>query len=200
MPPAQSIMNSPSDPMTGVRVHRVRKEPVVLDHDLAGLYGVTTKAFNQAIRRNAHRFPRDFAYKLTAEEWSALRSQTVTLKARPRGQHRKYLPWVFTEHGAIMAATLLNSARAVAMSTHVVRAFVRLRRELLTTATLELRLTKIENELLAHDAALRNLYAKIKPLLLPPPETRAKEMGFHTLLAKVTRSGARTPKKRKSKS
>ena len=200
MLPAHAIMNAPSDPLNGVQVYRVRQESVVLDHDLAGLYGATTKSFNQAIRRNTQRFPRDFAYQLTAKEWSALRSQIVTLKPRSRGQHRKYLPWVFTEHGAIMAATLLNSARAVAMSTHVVRAFVRLRRELLTNATLEVRLTRIENELLAHDAALRNLYAKIKPLLLPPAEPPAKEMGFHTLIPKSPGTHKRASPKRPRKS
>jgi hypothetical protein len=86
----------------------------VLDSDLALLYGVETRVFNQAIRRNRARIPADFAFPLNKDEWARLRSQIVTLK-RGRGQHRKYLPWVFTEHGAIMAATLLNSQRAVAM-------------------------------------------------------------------------------------
>ncbi|MEO6002201.1 MAG: ORF6N domain-containing protein [Opitutus sp.] len=169
-------------PLSRLRVLRVRDESVLLDSDLAALYGVETKVFNQAIKRNAHRFPRDFAFQLSQEEWAALRSQIVTLTATGPGQHRKYLPWVFTEHGAIMAATLLNSDRAIAMSTYVVRAFVRLRRELLTNATLEARLSKIEKELLSHDAALRTLFSKIKPLLVPPPEPPAKEMGFHTLI------------------
>lgn len=175
-------MNAAENPLPGLRILRVRDESVLLDSDLAALYGVETKVFNQAIRRNAHRFPSDFAFQLTTEELAALRSQIVTSKGRGG---RRYLPWVFTEHGAIMAATILNSDRAIAMSTYVVRAFVRLRRELLSNATLELRLTKIERELLSHDAALRNLYAKIKPLLLPPPaEPPAKEMGFHTRLRK----------------
>ena len=177
-------MNSDDPLLSRLRVLRVREESVLIDSDLAALYGVETKVFNQAVRRNAHRFPRDFAFQLTDEEWTALRSQIVTLNPPGRGQHRKYHPWVFTEHGAIMAATILNSERAVSMSTYVVRAFVRLRRELLTNATLETRLTKIEKELLSHDAALRSLYTKIKPLLLPPPETPAKEMGFHTSLKK----------------
>ena len=94
--------------------------PVVLDSDLALLYGVETRVFNQAIRRNGQRFPADFAFQLRKEEWSLLRSQIVTLKGR-RGQHRKYLPWGFTEHGAIMAATILNSERAVAISVYDVR-------------------------------------------------------------------------------
>lgn len=156
----------------------VRNEPVVLDSDLALLYGVETRVFNQAIRRNRHRFPPDFAFPLTKEEWSLLRSQIVTLK-RGRGQHRKYLPWAFTEHGAIMAASILNSERAVAMSVYVVRAFVKMRRELLANATLEARLENIEKSLLTHDATLRDLYQKLKPLLLPPPEKPRRRIGFH---------------------
>ena len=160
-------------------LYTIRNEPVVLDSDLALLYGVETRVFNQAIRRNRHRFPPDFAFPLTKEEWSLVRSQIVTLK-RGRGQHRKYLPWAFTEHGAIMAATILNSERAVAMSVYVVRAFVKMRRELLTNATLEARLENIEKSLLTHDAALRDVYQKLKPLLLPPPEKPRRRIGFHS--------------------
>ena len=160
-------------------LYTVRNEPVVLDSDLALLYGVETRIFNQAIRRNRDRFPPDFAFPLTNEEWSLLRSQIVTLK-RGRGQHRKYLPWAFTEHGAIMAATILNSERAVAMSVYVVRAFVQMRRELLANATLEARLQNIEKSLLTHDAALRDVYQKLKPLLLPPPEKPRRRIGFHS--------------------
>ena len=159
-------------------LYTVRNEPIVLDSDLALLYGVETRVFNQAIRRNRYRFPSDFAFPLTKEEWSLLRSQIVTLK-RGRGQHRKYFPWAFTEHGAIMAATILNSERAVAMSVYVVRAFVKMRRELLTNATLEARLETIEKSLLTHDAALRDVYQKLKPLLLPPPEKPRRRIGFH---------------------
>ncbi len=161
------------------KIYTVRNEPVVLDSDLALLHGVETRVFNQALRRNRHRFPADFAFSLNKDEWACLRSQIVTLK-RGRGQHRKYLPWVFTEHGAIMAATILNSQRAVAMSVYVVRAFVKMRRELLTNATLEARLQNIEKTLLTHDAALRDVYHKLKPLLLPPPEKPRRRIGFHT--------------------
>ncbi len=160
-------------------IHTIRGEPVVLDSDLAALYGVETRAFNQAIRRNLHRFPPDFAFQLSAEEWETLRSQIVIFRAG-RGQHRKYRPWVFTEHGAIMAATILNSERAVAMSVYVVRAFVKMRRELLADATLEARLERIDKTLLAHDAALRDLYAKLRPLLLPPPDSPKRRIGFHS--------------------
>lgn len=162
------------------RICTVRGEAVMLDSELALLYGVETGQFNRAMKRNAARFPADFAFRLTQEEWAALRCQIGTLKTGGRGQHRKYLPQVFTEHGAIMAATVLNSARAVSMSVYVVRAFVQIRRELLANSTLEARLQKIEKTLLGHDAGLRDLYQKIRPLLLPTAEPPRRRIGFHT--------------------
>jgi phage regulator Rha-like protein len=101
----------------------IRGEKVMLDNDLAELYGVGTKVLNQAVKRNAIRFPPDFMFQLTADEWESLRSQFVTLK---RGEHRKYLPYAFTKHGALMLANVLNSERAAQTSVQVVRAFVRL--------------------------------------------------------------------------
>jgi ORF6N domain len=103
-----------------------RGQRVLLDAELAALYGVTTKRFNEQVRRNRERFPEDFMFQLTPEESASLRSQFATLEGG-RGQHRKYLPYAFTEHGAIMAATILNSPQAVEMSVYVVRAFVQLR-------------------------------------------------------------------------
>jgi hypothetical protein len=159
------------------RIYTVRNEPVVLDSDLALLYGVETRVFNQAIRRNRHRFPADFAFQLTRDEFANLMSQIVISSSH--GGRRK-LPWVFTEHGAIMAATILNSQRAVAMSVYVIRAFVKMRRELLTDASLEVRLEKIEKALLTHDTGLRDLYQKLKPLSLPPPDKPTRRrIGFH---------------------
>ena len=108
------------------RIFIVRGLKVILDSDLAALYEVPTKRFNEAVKRNLAKFPADFMFALTVAEWAALRSQIATLKPG-RGQHRKYSPYVFTEHGAIMAATLLNSPRAVEVSVYVVRAFVQLR-------------------------------------------------------------------------
>ncbi len=172
-----------------LRIFQVRGQAVVFDSDLAVIYGVATKAFNQAIKRNAARFPSDFLFRLTAEEWTALRSQFVTLKSQnlrsqivtssPHGG-RRYRPLAFTEHGAIMAATILNSARAVAMSVYVIRAFVRMRNELLANTALEKRLMHIEKMLLAHDAGLRDIYEKIRPLLLPPAEPPKRRIGFRT--------------------
>jgi len=161
-----------------LRVFVIRSQSVVLDSDLASLYNVETRPFNQAIRRNSLRFPADFVFQLNAEEFERLMSQIVT--SNPGRGGRRKLPWVFTEHGAIMAATVLNSSRAVAMSTYAVRAFVQMRRELQTSAVLEARLATIEKTLLTHDVALRDLYAKIKPLFLFPPEPPRKELGFHT--------------------
>jgi hypothetical protein len=98
-------------------IHSVRNQRIILDADLAGLYGVPTKQLNQQFQRNRAKFPPDFAFQLTRTEWEALRSHSVTIKAG-RGQHRKYLPHVFTEHGALQAANILNSERASAMSVY----------------------------------------------------------------------------------
>jgi hypothetical protein len=160
------------------RILTVRGKKVILASDLADMYGVATKALNQAVKRNAAKFPADFAFQLTLEEAKAasrLRSQFVTLK---RGQHLKYLPHVFTEHGAIMAATVLNSPEAIQMSVFVVRAFVKMRQALISRSELERRLVRIENILLSHDESIRELYDQIRPLLLPPPETPRKKIGF----------------------
>lgn len=160
------------------KILTIRGEKVILASDLAEVYGVAAKVLNQAVKRNAARFPSDFAFQLTREEAKAvnrLRSQFVTLK---RGQHIKYLPHVFTEHGAIMAATVLNSPEAIRMSVFVVRAFVKMREALISRSELERRLLQIENVLLAHDESIRELYDQIRPLLLPPPEPLRKKIGF----------------------
>jgi hypothetical protein len=157
------------------RIFTVRGLAVMLDSDLAMLFGVETKQFNRAVQRNANRFPPEFSFVLTREELADLRCQIGTSKGRGG---RRSLPQVFTEHGAIMAATILNSERAVAMSVYVVRAFVNMRQEFLANATLEGRLDKIEKTLLTHDAALRDVIQKLRPLLLPPPEPPKRRIGF----------------------
>ena len=162
-----------------LQIYALRDHSVVLDSDLASIYGVETRVFNQAFRRNLRRFPEDFAFQLTKEEWEALRSQFETLRAGGRGRHRKYLPWAFTEHGALMAATILNSAQAVAMSVYVVRAFVKMREELTANAAILQRLAEIEKTLLIHDSALGDLYQKLLPLLQPAPEEPKPSIGFH---------------------
>jgi hypothetical protein len=124
-------------------IHEIRGERVILDADLARIYGVPIKRLNQQVRRNKARFPADFAFQLTAREFGSLRLQIVTLNAG-RGQHRKYMPTAFTEHGAIMAANILRSKRAIEMSIHVIRAFVTMRRESGRYAELARKLTELE--------------------------------------------------------
>jgi phage regulator Rha-like protein len=153
----------------------VRSEKVMLDSDLAELYGVETKALNQAVKRNAARFPADFMFRLTpaeAEELRLLRSQFVTLK---RGEHRKYLPYAFTEHGALMLANVLNSERAAQTSVQVVRAFVRLRQMLASNAELARKLEALEKK---YDAQFKVVFDAIRQLM-SPPEAKRKEIGFH---------------------
>ena len=165
----------------------VRGEKVLLDSDLAFLYGVPTKVLNQAVRRNLAKFPEDFRLQLTQEEAEAalrLRSQFVTLKAG-RGRHRKYLPWAFTEHGAIMAANVLNSPQAVRMSVFVVRAFVKMRELLGGTKELARQLRALESKLTArldvHEAAIVDVLQRVMRLLDPPPEPESprRQIGFH---------------------
>ena len=159
------------------RILLVRGHKVLLDADLAALYGVSTKRFNEQVRRNAARFPEDFMFRLSAEEWDSLRSQFATLKTG-RGQHRKYLPLAFTEHGAIMAATILNSPRATEVSVYVVRAFVRLRQFLATHKDLARRLEEHEKKLSTHDQAIASLMNTIRTLMAPAEPPRRRPIGF----------------------
>jgi len=179
------------------RIFTIRGEKVILDADLATIYGVQTKVLNQAVKRNADKFPDDFMFRLTkdeAEEVRYSRSQPVALESgNNRSQsvtgsqkHRdpRYLPYAFTEHGAIMAATVLNSPRAVQMSLFVVRAFVRMRVALTDTRELARKLAALEREVKArldtHDAAIVDVLARIMDLIDPPPlpEPPRKQIGF----------------------
>jgi hypothetical protein len=158
-----------------LKIITIRGEKVIMDQELAALYGVEVKRLNEQVKRNRNRFPDDFVFRLTPEEVEDMRSQIATASSR---RNARFSPYAFTEHGAIMAATVLNSPRAVEMSVFVVRAFVKMREEMLSTATLAKRLAEVEKDLLTHDAALRDLYQKLRPLLLPPPEPERKPIGF----------------------
>ena len=147
------------------RILSIRGQRVLLDSDLAALYGVPTHRFNEQVRRNAKRFPPDFLFQLTAEEAQSLRSQNAILKTG-RGKHRKYAPLVFSEHGAIMAATILNSPRAVQMSVYVVRAFVKLREVLTSNTALARRLETLERSVAALDADTRKQFDKVYEAIL----------------------------------
>ena len=176
----------------------IRNQRVILDADLARLYGVTTKVFNQAVKRNVSRFPQDFAFQLTTAEVTNLRSQTVTSNQETledyedtenRSQivtgsqkHRdpRFRPWAFTEHGALMAANILRSDRAVDMSVFVIRAFVRLREHVVANQAILKRLAEIDRTLLQHDSSLLDLYEKLLPLLQPLPDHHKRRIGFQS--------------------
>jgi ORF6N domain-containing protein len=164
-----------------------RNQRVMLDADLARLYGVATMRFNEAFKRNQRRFPADFAFQLTAAEHVNLRSQIAmsssqSIDSAGESTHggRRHLPWAFTEHGALMAASVLRSERAVQMSVYVIRAFVRLRERVAANASVLKRLAEIDGTLLQQDAALRDIYRKLLPLLQPPPDPPRRRIGFHS--------------------
>jgi len=189
----------------------LRGEKIILDTDLAEIYGVPTKRLNEQVKRNADRFPEDFMFQLTATEWWDLKSQfatsssesaedqqdalnrsriaTVKTEASDRanqsqfvtGSHggRRKLPYAFTEHGAIMAATVLNSPEAVTMSVYVVRAFVQMREQIAANREILKRLAEIDHSLLQHDKALQVIWTQLQPLLASPPVPRKPRIGFH---------------------
>jgi phage regulator Rha-like protein len=157
------------------RILVLRHQRVILDADIAELYGVPVKVLNQQIKRNHKRFPADFVFQLTFREHASLRSQFVTSKERRGG--RRYAPYAFTEHGAIMAATVLNSERAVEMSVFVVRAFVRLREMLANNRKLAGKIDELESRLDTHDSAIQDLIEAIKELMTPEDPPR-KRIGF----------------------
>jgi len=199
------------------KIHAMRRQKVVLDADLAKLHGVPTKRLNEAVRRNAARFPEEFCFFLTDDEddhlksqivtsnldkpdatssaqnlrsqfatsslsqkeVAVLRSQFATLKTDNRGKHRKYLPRVFTEHGALMAANVLRSEQAVQMSLYLIRAFVALREQLVSNLSTLRRLSEIDKKLLEHDVVLREVLERLQPLLNPPPAPKKPLIGFH---------------------
>ena len=158
----------------------IRGQRVLLDTELAALYGVSTKRFNEQVRRNRQRFPADFMFQLSAEEHETLRSQIATSISTGRGG-RRYLPYAFTEHGAIMAATVLNSSRAVEMSVYVVRAFVKLRELLASNRELARRFDEleahIEKKFATHDEAIAALLSAIRQLMSPATRKR-RPIGF----------------------
>ena len=159
-----------------LRILTIREQKVVLDSDLAAIYGVTTGRFNEAVKRNLKRFPNDFSFVLTRLEFDQLISQNAISKPGRGG--RTKLPRIFTEHGALMAASILNSDRAIAMSVYVIRAFVELRDRLAANAVILKRLAEIDHELLLHNTALQEIFEKLEPLLASPPGPARPQIGF----------------------
>jgi hypothetical protein len=153
----------------------VRGTKVILDSDLAELYGVEVKRLNQQVKRNAERFPSDFVFQISAADQKNLRLQFATSRSRHGG--RRHLPFVFTEHGAIMAATVLNSQRAVKVSVFVVRAFVRLRDLLTQNRELAAKLSELERRIEGHDEIILDIVHAIRRLATPKPR-KARRIGF----------------------
>jgi hypothetical protein len=158
-----------------LRILILRHQRVILDTALAELYSVPVKRLNEQVKRNRERFPADFMFQLTSGENKRLRSQFATSNIGRGG--RRSLPFAFNEHGAIMAATVLNSKRAVEMSVFVVRAFVRLRKMLSENKEFGDRIKELEQHLKTHDGAIRDILIVIERLLNPPP-SRRKKIGF----------------------
>ena len=168
----------------------MRGRKVLLDSDLAGIYGVPTKRLNEQVKRNQARFPEDFLFQLTPEEYRLLQSapslsdsEGSNLKSQSAtSSHggRRRLPWAFTEHGAIMAASVVNSPEAVQMSVFVVRAFIQMREQLAANASILKRMAEIDKTLLEHDQTLQVIWHKLQPLLQPPPDPPKRRIGFRT--------------------
>ena len=161
----------------GSLIITIRNQKVIVDRDLAEIYGVETRRLNEQVKRNPERFPEDFMFQLTKEQadfWLRSRSQIAILK---RGKNIKYLPYAFTEHGAIMVASVLNTKRAIQVSVFVVRAFVKLREMLSTHKELAHKLAELERKLQNHDESIRSLVVAIRQLMASP-EPKRRPIGF----------------------
>lgn len=181
-------MKSKSTATTLVAAQRItqsilmlRGHKVMLDADLAAMYGVETKALLQAVKRNLDRFPKDFMLQLTTDEWAALRSQFVTSSSTHGG--RRYAPYAFTEQGVAMLSTVLNSKRAIAVNIEIMRAFVRMRELLTSNKELAQQLEKLERKVSTHDAAIVGILNTIRQLM-NPPEPNKRSIGFVELQEK----------------
>jgi hypothetical protein len=153
----------------------IRRQRILLDEDLAALYGVETRSLLQAVKRNVERFPPDFMFELSAAEWTALRSQSVTSKPGRGG--RRYAPYAFTEQGVAMLSSVLSSDRAIAVNIEIMRSFVRIRRMLDADRSLAGKFDRFERKLASHDRSIVAILAAIRQLMNPPP-TKRRGIGF----------------------
>lgn len=165
----------PAPPLDSL-ILTLRQQKVILDADLAALYGVPTKRLNEQVKRNTERFPPDFMFQLSAAEKTEVVAKCDHLA---RLKFAKSRPYAFTEHGAIMAATVLSSPEAVTMSLYVVRAFVQMRAQIAANAEVLKRLAEIDKTLLKHDKSLQIIWRELQPLLTPPPAPPKRQIGFH---------------------
>lgn len=160
------------------RIHDIRGQKVILDYDLSELYEVETRVLKQAVRRNIHRFPEDFMFEITRDEYHFLRSQIVTLE-NGRGKHSKYLPFAFTEQGVAMLASVLSSAKAIAMNIQIVRVFVHMRQHLFSHEELSKKVKELEA---TYDKQFDDIYEVINYLLnkdnIQQQQNERKQIGF----------------------
>jgi ORF6N domain len=158
------------------KIYWIREQKVMLDRDLAELYGVETKVLNQAVKRNPARFPEDFMFRLSKDEWELLRSQFVTLETG-RGKYPKYLPLVFTEQGVAMLSSVLNSPVAINVNIQIIRVFTKMRQILLTNKDILLKLEKLEKDVTQNKEDIAVIFKALKQLLTRPQEKR-RMIGF----------------------
>ena len=164
------------------KIFLIRGHKVMLDKELAKLYGVTVKRLNEQVKRNIKRFPEDFMFQLAWEEVESLRSQFATLNNRPsgaRGAHIKYLPYAFTEQGVAVLSSVLNSERAIQVNITIMRVFVKLKEMLLAHRELAHKLAELERKIEKHDADIGTIFEAIRQLMAPPPELPKRRIGFH---------------------
>ena len=167
------------------RISELRGKKVMLDKDLAKLYGVKVKRLKEQVKRNKKRFPEDFMFRLSWEETESSRSRFVTLNSRPQnetlkqGKNIKYLPYAFTEQGVAMLSSVLNSERAIQVNILIMRAFTKLREILLTHKELAEKINSLENKYAAHDETIKAIFQAIKQLLDPAPTKPKPRIGFH---------------------
>ncbi|MCX5706927.1 MAG: ORF6N domain-containing protein [Candidatus Omnitrophica bacterium] len=170
--------------LIATRILELRGKKVMLDKELAKLYGVQAKVLNQTTKRNIKRFPEDFMFQLSWEEAESLRSQNATLVSRSQivtlkqGKNIKYLPYVFTEQGVAMLSSVLNSERAIQVNILIMRAFTKLREILLTHKELAVKIETLENKYSEHDKTIKTIFDAIKKLLEPPPVKPKPAIGF----------------------
>ena len=169
------MANSISVEIIATKIFEVRAKKVMLDADLARLYGVTTKRLIEQVRRNIKRFPDDFMYQLTRQEVANLRSQFATSS----WGGRRYLPYVFTQEGVAMLSSVLNSKRAIRVNIQIMRAFVKLKELLLTHKELTIKIEALERRYADHDEKIKKIFEAIRQLMIPPEEPKRK-IGFHT--------------------
>lgn len=178
------MSNSIAVEVIATRILELRGKKVMLDQDLAKLYGVKVKRLNEQVKRNKERFPNDFMFQIIKEEIWSLRSQIVTLNSRSQiatlkqGQNIKYLPYVFTEQGVAMLSSVLNSERAIQVNILIMRAFTKLREILLTHKDLAAKIEILEKKYAEHDQTIREIFEAIKQLFEPPPLEEKKVIGF----------------------